>query len=289
MGTHDRDTDASCGHFDVGVIPDLASLLHHLHLLLVVSIFHHVGVVGEQVECVLASEDVGGERLAIDNLLGLLLQLCHSSGSSTRGGLVGGDHHAVHTHSLVEGSGSHQADDGGAVGVGNNATSAGLHPSHCLWVNFGDHQRDTFGHPEGTAVVDNHCALLRSDWSEFLADGAASREERDVHAVPAVLCEFFNSVGLTVEVNLLSCRPSAGKHLHLAVREVALDKHLQEFLTNSTGHSSDCNDGTIWSLSSLCGEAHTLGTSRDGCRASELHLVSSETAPLGQACSLAHL
>ena len=51
----------------------------------------------------------------------------------------------------------HQSNDGGAVGVGDDAplAAADLDVGHVLGVDLGDDERDALGHAEGRAVV-NH-------------------------------------------------------------------------------------------------------------------------------------
>lgn len=55
----------------------------------------------------------------------------------------------VHLGGFVQGGHSHQGNDGGAVGVGNDAPLPISHPLHSFWVDFGDNKGDTISHSEG--------------------------------------------------------------------------------------------------------------------------------------------
>mmetsp|Transcript_5308 Transcript_5308/g.14792 ORF Transcript_5308/g.14792 Transcript_5308/m.14792 type:complete len:260 (-) Transcript_5308:161-940(-) len=254
MGAHNRHTDAGGCHLDRLIVPDLAGLLHHLHLLLVVSIVHHGGIVREKVESILEREDLHGDWLVVQNLPGLKDQLVHGSLPGAAGCLVGADDHALHRADLVEGRDSHQCNDGGAVGVGNDTALAlaPLETSHCLRIDFGDDQGHPVGHAEGRAVVHNHGAAVHSSGCKFLADASASTEQRNVDTLEAVCSKLLNNIVLPLISEFLSSRPCAGQHLQVAVREVALLQHLEELLPHGAGDSHNRNGWCSCHLSWFC-------------------------------------
>ena len=65
-------------------------------------------------------------------------------------------------------------------------------------------------------------------------------EQRDLDALETVLRQFLNRIFLTLEGDLLTLGAAAGKHLERAEREVTLFENTQEFLTDRTGHSCNC-------------------------------------------------
>ena len=64
----------------------------------------------------------------------------------------------------VQRSDCHQSNDGGAVGVGDDAplAAADLDVGHVLGVDLWDDERDALGHAEGRAVVNNLCSTYMS-------------------------------------------------------------------------------------------------------------------------------
>lgn len=76
--------------------------------------------------------------------LGSLLT-CHAKEAY----LVSADHHALDPGRPVQGGDGHEGDDGGAVGVGDDAPLARLHALHRLRVDLRDDQGHSFLHPEG--------------------------------------------------------------------------------------------------------------------------------------------
>mmetsp|Transcript_26181 Transcript_26181/g.46566 ORF Transcript_26181/g.46566 Transcript_26181/m.46566 type:complete len:333 (+) Transcript_26181:63-1061(+) len=224
MRAHHRDADAGGRDTNILVAPDLLGLLHHLHLLLVVPVLHHGRVMREQIEGILKGEDVHGDGFVVKHLARLQHKLIHGSGTSARSRLVGGDNHPLDGAHLVQRRDGHEGDDGGAVGVGNDATLplTVLHPRHRVWVDLRNHQRHPLCHPKRGAVVHHHRPRINRRRPKLLADTAASAEQRNVHILEAVHCELLHRVGLAVKVDLLPCRPCTGEHLHVAVREVPL-------------------------------------------------------------------
>mmetsp|Transcript_13737 Transcript_13737/g.34646 ORF Transcript_13737/g.34646 Transcript_13737/m.34646 type:complete len:295 (+) Transcript_13737:148-1032(+) len=150
------------GHADAGgcdrnvlVAPDLLRLLGHFHLLFVVAVVHHGRVVAEQVEGVLEGEDLHRDGLVVQHLARLQRQLVHGGLPRAAGGLVRAHDHALDGADLVQRRDGHERDDGGAVGVGDDAALAlaPLHARHRLGVHLRDDQRYALRHAVRRAVV----------------------------------------------------------------------------------------------------------------------------------------
>lgn len=77
-----------------------------------------------------------------------------------------------HLGSAMKGRGGHQANDGGAVGVGDKRPfpHADLNSLHCLWIDLRYHQRDLLVHPKRGAIVHHDGPLLHRDRPELLTD-----------------------------------------------------------------------------------------------------------------------
>lgn len=78
--------------------------------------------------------------------------------------LVSADDHALDAHSLVDGSGGHEGNDSGAVGVGDDAALPSLQTANVLWVHLRNDQWHSLCHPEGGAVVYNLTCTYASDF-----------------------------------------------------------------------------------------------------------------------------
>ena len=113
--------------------------------------------------------------------------------------LVRADHHALHAGCSVEWRDSHECDDCGAVGVGDDSTLAGLHALHRLWIDLRNHQWHAFLHSKGGAII-NH---LQIDYiyQQFTSDSHC------VDAIPEDLLGFSEACNeaLTAMQNQRAC------------------------------------------------------------------------------------
>mmetsp|Transcript_314 Transcript_314/g.341 ORF Transcript_314/g.341 Transcript_314/m.341 type:complete len:293 (-) Transcript_314:27-905(-) len=245
MSAHNGNTDAGGSNTDILSAPDLCSLLNKLHFLLVVAnILKHRAVVREEVEGVLMGKNLRNGGLAVKNITSLLTKLFHGGGASTTSGLVSGNDHAVHLSNPVKRSHSHKSNDSGAVRVGNDGSLAlaNLDVRHSLRVDLRNDEGHTLSHTECRAVVDNDATRFGSEGAELLRNRTARTEKSNVDTVEALISELLDGIFNAVEGLLLSCRSRRGKHLNLAVREVALLENRKEFLAYGT---SDTNDSDL--------------------------------------------
>ena len=116
---------AGGGDAQVGLAEDLARLLHHLGLFLVVSGFRiHLGVVREHVERVRMRQHLRRERAAFEMRARGFAELFHRGGAGARGGLVGGHGDALDPALLVQRPQRSGGDDRHAVRVRDDARCA---------------------------------------------------------------------------------------------------------------------------------------------------------------------
>ena len=85
----------------------------------------------------------------------MLKQSRKATDTGSRAYLVSADDHALDANSLVDGSSGHEGDDGGAVGVGDDAALPSLQTANVFWVDLRNDQWHSLCHPEGGAVVYN--------------------------------------------------------------------------------------------------------------------------------------
>ncbi len=236
MRPHHRNAHAGRRDGDLGAVEDLPGLFDHLGLFFVVPVGPQRRVVAEAVERDLIREHVTARLLAVENLAALGSELRHRRGAGTAGGLVGADDYPLDRIDLVQGPDRHDADDGRAVRVRDDAFVL----LDLLRVDLGDHQRRRGVHAKRRGIVHDHRARLGRRRSELLAARAAGAEQRDIDACEAVLRQHLNRIFLALEGDFLTLGAAAGKHLERIEREVALFEDTEEFLTDGAGHPCDC-------------------------------------------------
>ena len=94
------------------------------------------------------------------SVLSDLCKGCHPHGSDLATSralpvlyLVSADNHSPDAGCSVDGRDCHEGNDGGAVGVGNDAAFARLVPIQVVCIDLWDDQGNALCHPKGRAVV----------------------------------------------------------------------------------------------------------------------------------------
>lgn len=145
--------------------------------------------------------------------------------------------------------GGHQADNGGAIGVGDERPlpRPPLEPNmrHRLGIHFRYNQRDLGNHAERRAVVDDDRPPLDCGGRHVLADGAPGAEEGDVDAIEALGAELLHHVLPILEGELLPRGAAAREHLDAAVGEVAIGEDAEELLAHGAGDAHHRHGGPV--------------------------------------------
>ena len=153
-----------------------------------------------------------------------------------------------HLGTPVERGSSHQANDGGAIGVSNESTLP--HPKldtvHGFRVHLRNHQRNLLVHPKRRAVVHHDGSLIAGDGAELPADGAAGAEECNVDAGEALRRELLHDVLVPFEVEAAAGGALRRQHLDGAVGEVAVGEDGEELLADGAGDTHDGDGGSVF-------------------------------------------
>ena len=240
VGAQDGDADAGGGDADGGVVEDFFGLLDHFHFFFVVAVGGvDLGVVAEEVEGVGVGEDgvvcSRGLRGGRGWIRGVLPWRQQQHG----GGLVGGGDEAQDAVLFVDRPQGGDGDDGGAVGVGDDAFVL----FDGFGVNLRDDERDGGVHAEGGAVVDDDGSRPAAAMGPgTFGDGAAGGKEDDVHAFEAGFGQFFDGYFFALERHRLTGGAGGGEELEFLHGELALLEAGEKFDTDGAGGADDRYD-----------------------------------------------
>mmetsp|Transcript_25184 Transcript_25184/g.51356 ORF Transcript_25184/g.51356 Transcript_25184/m.51356 type:complete len:278 (+) Transcript_25184:112-945(+) len=98
---------------------------------------------------------IGPVLFAVDDRLGFGPEFVHAGLAGSGGGLVRGHEDPLELEELVKGPEGHEADGGGAVGIGDQFRRLAR-----VGVDLGNHQRHVGIVPERRRVVDHHRTVL---------------------------------------------------------------------------------------------------------------------------------
>ncbi|KAG2406147.1 Histone deacetylase HDT1 Histone deacetylase [Vigna angularis] len=145
---------------------------------------------------------------------------------------------------MKRGSG-HQANNGGAIRVRNERASSrsSFDVLHHFGVHFGNNQRHLLVHPKDGAIVHHHCPPIHRGGAEFLVDGPAGAEERDVNTVETIRRELLHDVVPILKGDPVVGGALRGQHFDGAVGEVAVREHGEELLADDASDADDGNAG----------------------------------------------
>ena len=104
---------------------------------------------------------------------------------------------------MVQGVDGHQRDDGGAVGVGDDA----LVLLHVLRIDLRHDQGHIRVHAEGAGVIHEHRARLDDGRGELLGDVVLRRAQHDVHALEGLVTGHLHGEVVALPVDGLSHGP----------------------------------------------------------------------------------
>ena len=194
------------GHADRGgrnahivIVKDLLGLVHHLHFFLGIQVVQEDvnlrdQVKGDGIMLLQAGrrQDVGNHLPAFRVGFRLVRQLVDAFLAGAADCLVGGNHDAFDAGQVIQRLQGHAHDDGGTVGVGDDAFMF----QDRLGIDLGNDQRHFRIHTEGAGVIDDNCAGFHGDGGKILGDAAAC-EEGDVDAVKGIFFGFLHYIFFT--------------------------------------------------------------------------------------------
>src|SRR5690606_9265757 len=131
---------------------DLAAFVEHFELFLGVAVVGEDVDLGDDVEGDLAGVDFRGEFVAGDDGLDLFIEFDDALGAGAVNGLVAGSDDGFEAEGFVQRGKGHQRDDGGAVGIGDDAAGRVFGG---LRIDFGHDEGNVRVHAEGGGVVDH--------------------------------------------------------------------------------------------------------------------------------------
>ena len=216
---------------------DLPAFVLHLHFFAGVAFIGLATDLRNQVESDLVREDLGLVGFTLSQCIHLVLQLHRTFCTCTGNGLISRGGHGADGGDGVQGIDSSQGDDGGAVGVTDNA----IVPSYILGVNLGNDQRHLGIHTESRGVIHKHSACGLDSGSKTLSDIVLGSAQDDVHALKSGVASFLNGDFLALEHQSLAGTAAACQRDQLAHGEVALLQNLDHFLTYGAGSTENSN------------------------------------------------
>ena len=133
--------------------------------------------------------------------------------------------------------GGNQADDGRAVGVGNET----MMPLDVVGIDLGHDQRHLGIQAEGVAVVDHDGAALDSLGQQLLGDIVTGGTEHDVAALKGLGASLLNHNLLAAELDGLTRRACARQQLELTDRKLLLVQALEHLGAHGSRRAQNSN------------------------------------------------
>ena len=235
MRAHHGHPHAGAADQHLGEVQDLPALVLHLHLLAGVAEI----LLGPDLRDHVVGDGVGKGpglvRLALELRLDLLGKLPHARHARAADGLVGGGYHGLDGAGLSEGRHGHQRDDGGAVGVRDDA----FMPFRVLGVDLRHDQGHVLLQPEGAGIVHEHGPRVQDVRCEPHGDVVLRRAQNQVEALERVFLRLGDGHRLPLIQDGLAGAPGAGQGPEALHGEVPLRQNLQHLLAHRAGGSQD--------------------------------------------------
>ena len=160
-------------------------------------------------------------------------EFVHSGLSCARSRLIARHVHTADVAQTLDGLEGNNHHNGGAVGVGNDATRT---LQRIGGVAFGHHEGDIVFHTEGTGIVDHHRAIFGDVFGKLYgrATACASKGDIDVFEIVGVVAKFAHHNLLSAKFVGLSRAAFRPKESEFIDREIALGQCAQKFLAYGT-------------------------------------------------------
>ena len=228
VAADDGHARAGAADLHLGQVEDLAALVLHLHLLARVAHVRLAADLGDDVVGDLVLEHLRLDGLARGERRDLIVQLVDAVLARAGDRLIGAGDDGLDGAFLRQRVDGDEGDDGGAVGVGDDAAV----PLHVLGVDLGDDQRHLGIETEGAGVVDEHRAGLNDGGREALGNVVLRRAEHDVETLKGVVRRLDDRALPAAEVDLAARAARGGDGAQLADGELALEQNFHHFLTH---------------------------------------------------------
>ena len=217
------------------VAENLAALVFHLHLLF------RVAVVEKHIHM---RQCVEGDLVGVNRFFNfapgcngfhLTLELLNAHCATAGDGLVAGGKNTLHAKGPMQRRQRHEGDDGGAVGVGNDAAVFFAVGS----IDLRHHEWHMFLHAKGARIIHHDRPGIHRVLSKGFAGAAAGTEEGDVHAGKRLGRQFAHRVSFALEAYTFAGTALGGERDQLIHRKAAGLEHLEHFLSDSTCYAGD--------------------------------------------------
>jgi len=187
--------DAGAADLQLRQVHDLPTLVLHLHFLAGVALELLAADLGDQVIRDLVGEDLGLVGFPMAQSLNLVHQLHRAAGAGTGNRLIGGGSHGLDGRNGVQGVHRGDGDNGGAVGVGDDA----IVPCYVLGVHFGNDEGHLGVKTEGGGIVHEDRAGLDNGGSEALRNVVFGGTQNNVHTLESLVTGLLNGHVLALE------------------------------------------------------------------------------------------
>ena len=237
MAADNGNADAGHGDIQIGQMHDLAALELELHFLAGVAVHLLAADLGDQIVSDLMREDLGCVGFALLQCFHFVHQLDGTACTGTGNCLIGRNDHALDGSDLVQCVNGSAGDDGGAVGVGDDA----LMVLSVLGVDFGNDQGNIGIQTESGGVVNKDSTGFHDRGSPLFSDIIFSSAQNDVNALESFCTDFLDGHFFTLEGDLLACGTGGCQRHQLADREIAFCQNVHHFLANGAGCAQNGN------------------------------------------------
>ena len=151
---------------------------------------------------------------------------------------------------LLDGLQHYNHHDGGAVGVGDDATGA---VEGVLGIDLGHYQWHVLVHAEGAGIVNHHRAVLGDGLGKLLGSAATGRNEGYIYiAEVVVVLEQLDFVLFTFESVFGTCAALGAKQYQLIDGKLSLCENTKKLLSNGATRAHNCYFHFVYFLLIIC-------------------------------------
>ena len=230
-------TDAGAGDCQIRQVHQLPAFVLHLHFFAGVAFKLFAADLGNQVECDLMGEDLGLVGLALTQGFHFVHQFNGTACTGTGNSLIGGGSHGADGGDLVQRIDSGDGDDGGAVGVGDDA----LVVLHILGVDLRNDQRHIGVQTECGGVIHEGGTGCHDGRGKPLGNVVFSSTQDDVHTLKGFIAGFLYGDIFAAELHGFAGASGAGQRNQLSHGEIPLLQNFHHFTSYGAGSAQDGN------------------------------------------------